>query len=248
MSRIVQSADVDYSKLLQPVTRGGTAALTGPQSAINLGLLTNVSKGQALGAVGLDANGKVPGSVLPVIAGSNAVNVQGQLSVFAGIAASLVITDYDSFKNYNIVFSAGTFTRNGDTITYTPPTQTGPQTMTINGRVINLTVATAAAQTPTVTSPTNGAINQGANVSVTGSAFVAQGGSYTHLSSNWQISTDPSFSTIYAESQNDTLNLTNWVTPNLSTSLSTMSECRTTVVTEVRPITVIRFPSELWSS
>lgn len=72
--------------------------------------------------------------------------------------------------------------------------------------------------TPSITSPATGAIDQAAAVTFNTSAFGLASGSGTHVSSDWQISTVSDFSTIFEESLDDTSNLTSYTN---STSFST---------------------------
>ncbi len=53
---------------------------------------------------------------------------------------------------------------------------------------------------PTITAPTAGATGIGTSPTLTSSAFAVTGGSDTHQSSRWQISTDPTFATVTVDS------------------------------------------------
>ena len=73
--------------------------------------------------------------------------------------------------------------------------------------------------TPSITSPTTGAIDQSSAVIVTSDAFVVTpGGADTHISSDWQIATDAGFSNIIDSSIADTSNKTSYTVSGLSTS------------------------------
>ena len=67
---------------------------------------------------------------------------------------------------------------------------------------------------PSITSPTDGEQNVSTNVTLQSSAFATEGGTDTHISSDWEIATDPNFENIVASSYGDTENLTSWK-PNL---------------------------------
>jgi len=73
---------------------------------------------------------------------------------------------------------------------------------------------------PTVTSPSDGAVDVGEEPTISTSSFSVTGTTDTHLSTDWQIASDSSFNTIVVESLNDTSNLVSWTVPggNLSTS------------------------------
>jgi hypothetical protein len=73
--------------------------------------------------------------------------------------------------------------------------------------------------TPSITSPTTGAIDQGSAVSITSDAFaVTPGGADTHVSSDWQIATNAGFTNIVDQSIADTSNKTSYTVSGLSTS------------------------------
>jgi len=73
---------------------------------------------------------------------------------------------------------------------------------------------------PTVTSPSDGAVDIGESPTITSSSFSVTGTTDTHASTDWQIASDSSFNTIVVQSLNDTSNLVSWTVPegNLSTS------------------------------
>ena len=72
----------------------------------------------------------------------------------------------------------------------------------------------ASIDTPTITSPSNGATDIGETPTITSSAFSVTGGSDTHVSSDWQIATDTSFNSIVVESLNSTANLESFTVPS----------------------------------
>jgi hypothetical protein len=101
----------------------------------------------------------------------------------------------------------------------------GPVVLTM-GSVTLAGVAEAIAPTPgiatpSITSPTEGATDVSAGLTVTASAFtVTNEGSDTHASSDWQISDDSGFSNIVEESLADTSNKTSYT----ATSLDNLTE------------------------
>lgn len=68
--------------------------------------------------------------------------------------------------------------------------------------------------TPSITSPSDGATDTATDLTITSSAFNVSGGSDTHESSDWQIATDASFTSIAVESLNDTSNLESFTVPS----------------------------------
>ena len=71
------------------------------------------------------------------------------------------------------------------------------------------TTAAKSIVTPVITSPTGTDLSP-TFTTVTASAYSGEGGAGTHTTSDWQIATDASFSTIVQESLNDSSNLTTW--------------------------------------
>lgn len=69
--------------------------------------------------------------------------------------------------------------------------------------------------TPSITSPSNGATGLIPTMTLSGSAFAVTGASDTHLSSDWQIATDSGFTNVVSSLTADTTNKTSW-TVNLS--------------------------------
>lgn len=67
---------------------------------------------------------------------------------------------------------------------------------------------------PSITYPTEGDQSVSVGVTLQSSAFATEGGTDTHISSDWEIATDPNFENIVASSYNDTTNLTSWK-PNI---------------------------------
>lgn len=63
---------------------------------------------------------------------------------------------------------------------------------------------------PTITSPTDTATEITIFPTVTSSAFSVAAGTDTHIESSWQLSTDPTFTTVDFSSLNDAINLTSW--------------------------------------
>lgn len=221
MSRKVLLPNTDFASRALPVEKGGTGSNTLATAAANLSLITSSLKDMPSGVVSLDSTGAISKALTSVSISGRAVNVSGDFNVYAGTTVTFTLTDYDMFKNYAVSASVGTVSRTGDTITYTAPSTPQSATLTVNDRVISLTIASPAPSTPSITSPTNNAVDRAVTgLVLTASAFQALGGSYTHLNSDWQVSTDASFNTIVSQSLADATNKTSWTIPvtlNLNT-------------------------------
>jgi uncharacterized lipoprotein YmbA len=91
---------------------------------------------------------------------------------------------------------------------------------------IILTTKSSYITTPSITSPTNGATNQGPNVTFTSSAFASSVTGETHTSSDWQLATDAGFTNIFASATNDAVNKTSWTVNNLTASTTYYARVR----------------------
>lgn len=81
---------------------------------------------------------------------------------------------------------------------------------------ISFTTGSAMPASPSITSPSDGAVNIGKTVQVTASSFSVINGTDTHVASHWQLSTSATFATILYESADDTINKTTWTSGTLS--------------------------------
>lgn len=77
------------------------------------------------------------------------------------------------------------------------------------------TAASFVPATPSITSPANGATNQGSTVNLTASAFNSPIGS-SHVSTDWQVATDAAFTNIFKQNLANTINKTSWSVAGLS--------------------------------
>lgn len=73
-------------------------------------------------------------------------------------------------------------------------------------------------QNPSITSPTENATTPTVTVTVSGSAFTVAGEVDNHVSTDWQISKNSSFSPVLYASENDTVNKTSWTPPKLESN------------------------------
>lgn len=91
---------------------------------------------------------------------------------------------------------------------------------------IILSTKTSYITTPSITSPTNGATNQGPNVTFTSSSFSSTVTGETHTSSDWQLATDIGFTNIFASATNDAVNKTSWTVNNLTANTTYYARVR----------------------
>ncbi|MCK9516969.1 MAG: FG-GAP repeat protein [Ottowia sp.] len=214
MGRYVYNPTVDLSKVVLPIEKGGTSGINIPEAVANLELVTNDMIDVAEGIVSLDASGRVPSDKLPDSGGSE-VTIEGPLSVPSGYTSTFKITNYDSSASYTVSAQDGTVLVIDDIIEYTAPLTTGMDVITINGRDISLFVVEPKANRPEIISPVSGSQALNREVTITSSAYTNKP-EYTHVSTDWELSTDSNFISVNYASIDDTVNLTTWTVEGLS--------------------------------
>jgi hypothetical protein len=198
--------------------KGGIGGNTVEEAVFNLSVVQQKEINQPNGVAGLDLNGKIPVSILPSGLGfKEDVPLTGPVDVHVNDTVTYTIGMFSSFDEYVVSASAGSVSRTGDTITYVAPATPATVTLTVNDTevTVNVVPVTAYVGTPSITSPVVGATNLGPDVVLTGSVFVANGGSDTHASSDWQVATDVAFTNIVASVVDSTSDKITWTATNL---------------------------------
>lgn len=156
------------------------------------------------------------------IASGVGVTLSGDTAIYVNQAKTYTITNYNVFSTYTVSVTAGSATISGDTISFTAPSSAQTVTLTVNmdskPTTFSLVIQAAGVNTPTNSTPANGATNQDGTVTLTASAFSWLGLSDTHASSDWQIATDAGFTSIVQSQTASTVNKTSWTVLGLSTS------------------------------
>lgn len=212
MARTVQGPKIDETEQTHPISKGGTSSLTLEGASKKLNLATRDMVGQPEGLIGLDANGKIPLSLFPA---DNRVNLEGSLNVVSLQTLVFEISDFDSFKTYNISASAGSVTRNGSTVTFTAPNSLGNVNLTINGKVYVIDVQLAAPVKPAMLAPVNNSNILTSTYALSSSAFSPFGDSSTHQSSDWQVANDSGFTNILTNIVDSAINKTTYTVSGL---------------------------------
>ena len=146
---------------------------------------------------------------------SEVYTVTGPSSLVVNESGDYILINYDPNVNYIITPLAGTVSRLNDVITYTAPSTTGTYGFNVNGHVVYIEVTPLTVQTPTIIDPPNDQIDMEQYVTITASAFTVFGGGDSHLSTNWQLSTDQFFTQLVMNVIDDNVNLTSIATPAL---------------------------------
>lgn len=192
-----------------PIEAGGTGGRSPLQAANSLEILSKYRLGQNNGAAKLDANGQVSRSNL----GGSIVDgptIKGPRQIYAEQTVEYIITNFDSLLPYTVSVSVGSITRDGALLSYVAPLTAGVLQLTVNGRVLTIPIQAATPLNPVILSPIDNALNQGFNLTFTASAMALPAGTANHESSNWEIATDPTFTTIVRSSYNDAVNKISW--------------------------------------
>jgi FG-GAP repeat len=214
--RAIQDPVVDIDDFAQPVAYGGTGSNTPTGAANKLKLVSQSLLDSANGVPRLGSDGKTSASVIPDLSGVQQVNIKGSRIIAKSVVSTFEISDYDGTKTYDIAVSAGQVVRNGNIISVTAPAVTGNINMTVNGRVVVLTVVTACPGKPTFYTPTPGTSTGNSPQLFYISDYFYIGDASVHASTDWQICLHPDFVALVAQSLNDTVNKTAWVYTGLT--------------------------------
>jgi len=162
------------------------------------------------------------------------ISLNGPKTVYPGSSNAFTITDFDAWSRYTVEADTGVVSLSSDTVTLDLDAAESADhlTMTIsrNGTNVDFVLAVGGESiaAPNVTNPVNGAINVGASPTATTNAFETYPADMdTHISTDWQLATDASFSNIIWQSLGDTNNLESISVPSGVLSTSTTYYIRT---------------------
>lgn len=160
--------------------------------------------------------------------GSGSVSLDGPTTVTQGSTNSYTITDFNVFSIYTTSSSVGTFTRTGNTISLVVPNPANTTQITLtvtrdgNAETFLVAVGAQSVATPSILYPAEAQTSVEVAPTLTGSVFATvPAGQDTHLSSQWQISTDLGFITVVFDSGTSTTNKTSVSVPAGTLSLNT---------------------------
>lgn len=191
------------------VTQGGTGATSANTALLNLGGVSKDLIDQALGPISLGPNGLPDASIF---AGISVIDtaIDGDRFISIRETKEYFITTFDAFTDYVVEAVDGEVEIEGHVIRYTAPYRPGSSGFTVNGRLVSIAVTGVSVDQPSVTSPVEGAANRPLSLSILSSPFSFTGDTDTHVSSDWEVSTDAGFSTLFTSSYNDSFHLTFW--------------------------------------
>lgn len=191
------------------VTQGGTGATSANTALLNLGAVSKDLIDQALGPISLGPNGLPDASIFTGISVIDTA-IDGERFIGIRETKEYFITTFDAFTDYVVEAVDGEVEIEGHVIRYTAPYHPGSSGFLINGRLVSIAVTGVVVSSPDVTSPIEGANNRPLSLSVLSSPFSSTGEADSHASTDWEVSTDISFSRLFTSSYNDAFHLTFW--------------------------------------
>jgi len=145
------------------------------------------------------------------------VHLLGPTSLFQSEIGVYTIQDYTDKDTYVISSTDGTVSRVGNQLSFVvtnPLLTTGK--FTVNNREVSVTIKPVVVVAPSILAPVDGSTS----VAVTGTVVYASpfalnyaGATDTLVSADWELATDPAFTTLVASSYGDTVNKTSWPLP-----------------------------------
>ena len=217
----VTKPHIDEADYALDISSGGTSSMSVPSAQQKLGYVKASSLGVSGGVAKSNNSGKLNNALISGDIDLEVVNSIGPSNIaYGGANSTFIITNYDSFSSYEVSTTNGTVSISEDTIVYTPVNENGVGGFTVNGELFSIQVLEKRPVTPTITSPVDGSTNIKNTVVITANDFAMSSGSDTHVASDWQISTTPTFTSVLYESINDTTNKTIWVSGTLAPSSS----------------------------
>ena len=147
---------------------------------------------------------------------NSSIGLLGPSQIFAQSVNTYTITTYDMSKTYTATVSSGSVVVQGDTLTVTAPTQTGPVTLTVNQKNYTLQVVANQVLTPSVIYPTENQVLKSQSVTFTSSAFQGTIPSMTQQTASWQMATDAGFTTLFSSLMGSAIQLNSWTVNGLA--------------------------------
>lgn len=189
-----------------PVSEAGTGASNSLDAVLNLGGIYVPYMNQAMYAGQLDPYAVVYKNQLPLFCVSTPT-VSGEKVLYTGQVTAYNITNFDSRTYYTVRANVGSVLLNGSTINYTAPLDPQVVTFEVNQKVFTVNVRLPWPLTPTLAGATSGS-NSNAVANLASTPFQMVAGGATHVSSDWEVAADVSFTTLVASAYNDTVNKT----------------------------------------
>lgn len=203
------------------ISNGLTGAENLEEAANNLHALRIRDLDCSNGAAVSNENNKIKMSDLPEPVSMRPTLQADTTEVAPGDELTIKITNYDSNTTYAATAQKGSAKVVSDSIIYTAPAEVGKDTLTVNNRVVTITIritpASTIVNTPTIISPAADAVGVSTSPTISASSFSLAKGTDSHAQSNWQLANDVNFGNIIKEIT-DSTNKTTWNLSGLSLS------------------------------
>ncbi len=206
------------------INKGGLGSELPDMVAANLDAISTNRKDIAGGVIGLDNNGKIPSSKLPVSSVKHPT-LKGPSEIAVGQVAAYQITNFDSKTTYNVSASAGSVSVTGGYVGFTAPLTPQDVTLTINGRTVTIPIVAVRPSRPVIYLSDYGVADKSAII-MSSSSFSPLSGSGTHKATDWEISLNPTFTNTVFSSYNDQANTLSHTAGNLNLNTEYYARCR----------------------
>ena len=201
MEKTTHKPGVEVSHYAQPISKGGTGSMTVDGAEQNLKYVRGSKLGIPGGFVRLGSDGLIPKEVLPIgVVPGNSVCIGPTNKAKPGVANFYKITNYHSYTTYTVSCTVGEVSISGDTITYIAPDRDSNAGFTINDEFFPIVVGKGGAVTPEIITPINDGRDVGGTVIFKSTYFESTNQIDTHLESQWQVSLDPTFKSVFFDS------------------------------------------------
>lgn len=198
------------------IVNGGTSSRTAKTARLKLDMLGYEDLDVANGAITVDSTGKIRATSLPPsFSDPSLPTLYGPEAVETGTTATFYITNYDSEVEYTTSGVGGAVTRSVDVVKFSADSIPGTTSaIVVNSRRFPITIIATHISPPVIIAPLTGSNVAFKDLVIVTDAFTCSDPAIVHISSDWELSTDASFSTIMESVSSDT-NLTNWTPKNM---------------------------------
>lgn len=226
---MIYNPEAAVKEALVPIEEGGTYASSVTEAVKNLGAVTRNMVGRPGGIATTNENNELPSNFIPEsLANVTKISLFGPTTIDSGSENNRFdITNYDSSIPYVITSTLGTFTRDSDQIFFTSNGVAGIGSLKINGVTFSFYVVQEVVVTPQILFPVNGSSpGYQSRLLVSTASFNSNRPMSNHLSTDWEISTNATFTGIVASSYSNVESLVSWAATGLLPSITYYARAR----------------------
>lgn len=195
---------------------GGTGGKSQLDARLVLDIAPSSTAGSSLGVALLPPSGLTPLHFDGVGYADHGVSLKGPTTIAAGIQTSYQITDYDMGLEYTVTANNAVVRREHDTVMLTPLDMVDSVLLNINGRLFSINVQAARPKAPVIISPISNSPSITTSFTAVIGAYEGGDATDTHLSTQWEVSTDMGFSSVVTYSHDNPSHKLAWVISGLS--------------------------------